>query len=117
VTANRSDDERVRRIGLNQAVYRTVNERVKAIAGTLKVTPERLLLVCECGDPACEERIELSCADYEALRSEPAFFAVVPGHAADSVETVIRRGAGFEVVRKKPGEPANLAAETDPRSG
>src|SRR5437588_2844657 len=104
---DRPDAERVRRIGLNQAVFRTVNERVEAIAGTLKVAPEQLLLVCECGDTACDERIELSRVDYEALRSDPSLFAVVPGHAAESIETVIRRAPGFEVVRKKAGKPAD----------
>ena len=110
-------DERARRIGLNQAVYRTVNERVEGIAATLKVAPAQLLLVCECGDSACSEQIELSHAEYEALRADPSLFAVVPGHAAETVETVVSRGPGVEIVRKKPGEPTEVAAETDPRSG
>jgi hypothetical protein len=77
--AEHPDRERVRRIGLNQAVYRTVNDRVQWIAATLKAAPAQLLLVCECGDITCDEQIELSRADYEAVRSDSSLFAVVPG--------------------------------------
>src|SRR5436305_10162856 len=109
--AEHPDRERVRRIGLNQAVYRTVNDRVEGIAATLKTGPAQLLLVCECGDISCDEQIELSRADYEPVRSDSSPFAVVPGHAADSIESVIRRGPRFELVRKKPAEQGAFGAD------
>src|SRR4051794_24630925 len=108
---------RTRRIGLNQALFRTLNERVETIAESLKATPEALRLVCECGNLACDARFEMSRDDYEAIRSDPSLFAVAPGHASESVESVLERRGTFEVVRKKQGEPAELAARTDPRSG
>jgi hypothetical protein len=52
-------------------------------------------------------------AEYEELRSEPDRFAVVPGHAVPTdVEEVVAHGTGWEMVRKRPGGPAELARET-----
>jgi hypothetical protein len=110
-----TDRERMRRIGLNEAIFREVNERVEAISDTLKAANDTLLLVCECGDSDCMERIQMPRVDYEELRSDPALFATVPGHAAESVESVVARRAAFDVVRKHRGLPEQLAVETDPR--
>jgi hypothetical protein len=110
-----TDAERTRRIGLNEALFREVNERVEGISRSLTVAAGELQLVCECGDGDCMERIRMSRGDYEALRADPALFAIVPGHGAESVETVVERRAGFDVVRKKPGRPEQIAVETDPR--
>jgi hypothetical protein len=38
------------------------------------------LLVCECGDEACAETLELSEVEYEAVRSHPRLYAVASGH-------------------------------------
>ena len=45
-------DERTRRIGLNEAVFREVNERIEGLAAEFKVG-EGLDLICECGDASC----------------------------------------------------------------
>ena len=74
-------------------------------------------LICECGDSACTGRLEMTRRAYEELRADPALFAVIPGHVAPDVEDVVRRGAGYEVVRKCEGKPARLAEATDPRRG
>ena len=42
---------------------------------------------------------------------DPTRFAVVPGHESPEVEYVVARHHGYEVVEKKPGEPAKTAAE------
>ena len=73
-------------------------------------------VICECGDPECAQQLTISVQEYEQLRSDPALFAVLPGHDAPDVETVVDRRAGFDVVRKHAGYPTRLAAETDPRS-
>jgi hypothetical protein len=110
------DADRARRVGLNEAVFREVNERVEAIAHTLSRPPQSLLLVCECGRIDCTERFEMSTTDYEALRSDPTLFAVAPGHGTPEVETVIAADGPFEVVRKVAGQATEIAVETDPRA-
>ncbi|MDQ3824123.1 MAG: hypothetical protein M3321_12870 [Actinomycetota bacterium] len=109
-------DERARRIGLNEALFREVNERVEGLARDFGVDDEPLELLCECGSAECVERIRMSTVEYQALRSDAARFAIVPGHEEPDVEHVVERHGGYDVVQKHPGTPMRLAAETDPRS-
>jgi hypothetical protein len=108
--------ERAERIGLNEAVFREVNERISDLAGQFGLDQEPLDLVCECGDPACVERISISRDAYEQLRSDPTHFAVFPGHEQPDVESVVERNGPYDVVRKHEGGPAEVARGTDPRS-
>jgi hypothetical protein len=108
--------ERGERIGLNEAVFREVNERISDLAGQFGLEEQPLDLVCECGDPACVERISMSRDAYEQLRSDSTHFAVFPGHELPDVEDVIARNGTYDVVRKHEGGPAEIAQRTDPRS-
>ena len=109
-------DDRHRRVGVNEALFREVNERIERASETLQVKGETLAILCECGDDACTERVEVALADYERVRNDPTLFFVRPGHETPEVEDVVERGADSDVVRKKPGEPAELARDLDPRS-
>jgi hypothetical protein len=110
-----STDERARRIGANEAIFREVNERLEAVAHDLGLDGQELDLLCECGDANCVERISIPAADYEALRANPTVFAVAPGHEQRDVEYVIERRKGYDVVQKREGLAARIAEETDPR--
>jgi hypothetical protein len=104
------------RIGLNEAVFREVNERINDLAEHFRLEDQPLDLVCECGDPTCVERITMSHEEYEELRSDPMHFAVYPGHEESDVEDILERRRGYDIVRKHEGEPAEIAERTDPRS-
>lgn len=103
------------RIGMNEAVFRSVNERIQEVANTFELDAEPLDLICECGNASCVERISLTTAEYEQLRSDSHQFAVAPGHVAPDVETVIARGERYDIVAKNRGIPEKIAEETDPR--
>jgi len=108
-------DERQRRVGLNETVFREVNERINDLVRTFGRAD--LKLICECGDRDCAETIEMSAADYEQVRADADQFAVRPGHEDASVESVIAHRETYDLIRKHPGEPAVLAAREDPRGG
>src|SRR4051812_50059128 len=108
--------EREERIGLNEAVFREVNERITDLAEQFHLEEQPLDLVCECGDPSCVERITLSREEYEEIRSDPTHFAVFHGHEIPDVEDIVDERRGYDIVRKHEGEPAALAERTDPRS-
>lgn len=108
-------NERDLRLGQNEAVYREVNERVLGINERFGIDDDRVSFICECGQLACAERIDLTVAEYEAVRSSPVRFALVRGHDDPSVETVVEQNERFAVVEKLPGGPAELAAAEDPR--
>src|SRR5438067_9239001 len=108
-------DEQARRIGLNEALFRQVNEEIESLnEGFGK--PVEMSVICECGDGQCVERIEISMADYERVRSDARMFIIVPGHELPDVESVMERAEGWSVVRKDAGPPTTVAERTDPRS-
>jgi hypothetical protein len=108
---------REERIGLNEAVFREVNERIGSLAETFQLEEQPLDLICECGDASCVKRIHMSRPEFESLRSESHQFAVYPGHAAPDVETVVARRDGYDIVKKDEGVPRVIAEQTDPRAG
>jgi hypothetical protein len=98
-------DERQRRIGKNEALFREVNERIERVTASL----------CECGDDSCTERIEVSLPEYDRVRQDSTLFFVCSGHEEPDVEIVVELNEGYDVVRKKAGPAAELARELDPR--
>jgi hypothetical protein len=108
-------DERARRIGENEALYRSVNEKIEALSAAFGVITETMSVVCECGNASCAEQIEVSIPDYERIRSDPTLFIIRPGHEIPDVEEVVERNHVFHVVRKVEGAAAALARKTDPR--
>jgi hypothetical protein len=107
-------EERARRIGLNEALFRQVNEAVADINDDFEASDFEI--VCECGDLGCSERIHITNAAYTALRGESHQFALVPGHEIPDVEQVIADEGGYYVVRKTAPEARELAERTDPNS-
>jgi hypothetical protein len=106
---------REERIGLNEAVFREVNERIEDLAETFDLKTQSLDLICECGDAACVERISMTPGEYEQIRSEAHQFAVHPGHEYADIESVVARLNGYDIVRKDRGVSAQIAEQTDPR--
>jgi hypothetical protein len=101
------------RLARNEALFREVNERVA------DVSPEgdgqgMVEFLCECADDACKEAIALLRSEYEAVRSDPRQFVVVPGHEVADIELVLTEGKRYAVVRKV-GAAGELAEATDPR--
>jgi hypothetical protein len=109
--------EREERIARNEALFRSVNERVRELAGAFASDeePEPVAFVCECGRADCATSVELTIAEYERVRADPAQFFVVPGHETQHVEHVVERHDRYDIVRKHAAE-AQIAIDTDPRS-
>jgi len=104
-----------------QNLYREVNERVAEVYSQFGsgVAGERMSelieLFCECGQQApCEERVNVSAATYERVRSDPTTFILLPGHGIAIVEDVIEQGDGF-LIAKNIGRAADIARAADPR--
>jgi hypothetical protein len=107
---------RERRIGLNEAVYREVNEKLRAVNEVFATITDTFEIMCECGHATCDERFSIAPDAYEELRRDPVLFAIVPGHEIPDVEEVVAETEAYAVVRKRSGDPAKLAVQTDPRS-
>ena len=109
-------DERERRIGENEALFRSVNEKVEELGESFSTITDTFVIVCECGTQSCMEQIELQLGEYERVRANPLHFLIKPGHEFREVEEVIERTDRYWVVEKNSGTPATVARETDPRS-
>jgi hypothetical protein len=106
---------RERQVAENEVRFRALNERLQEQAGTWQGTEGRLSVVCECGDEDCTVGIQLSAAEYEAVRAVETHFVVIRGHERTEIEDVVHASESWLVVRKR-GEAAEIAAETDPRA-
>ena len=107
-------DEREQRMAQNEALFREVNERVDAIAHKLGPdVPYEFL--CECANADCTFRVTLPTATYEAVRSDPTQFVLLPLHFTPEIEEVIVQEDTYWIVRKT-GEAAEYVARLDPRS-
>ena len=78
-------DERARRIGENEAVYRSINERIEALNESFGTLAESMTVICECGNLSCAQQIDLDPGTYERVRSDPTQFdANSPYYDAES---------------------------------
>lgn len=104
------------RLAENEALYRSVNERMESINESLE---DALQLpsewVCECADRGCATPIRATIAEYESVRANPRTFFVYPGHVTPSGERVVRGNERFTVVEKLYIR-AEVAEATDPRA-
>lgn len=109
-------DERRKRIGANEAIYRSINEKIEDLNLAFGMVTESMGIVCECGRLECTQQINLDIATYERVRSDPTLFVVVPGHEILDVESIVEPHESFSIIRKNPGGPAEVAEALDPRS-
>lgn len=99
-------DERHARQARNESLLRDVNERIAALdrraeAGWADGVPDRFQFRCECGAASeCHESVSMTLAEYEAVRTQPDRFVVVPGHEEPQIETPVAHYERYVVVDK-----------------
>ncbi len=103
------------RLAENEAVFRRANEHIDAKAVELDPDEDHVFLfLCECSRADCVDRVPLTRAEYEHVRSDPTQFVIIPGHEAAEIERVVEREDEYELVRKQ-GGAGQIAVATDPR--
>ena len=100
------------RLAMNEALFRDVNERIREISDSFGQKDATYDFLCECSDPACAERVVLTRAEYEHVRSDSTRFVVAKGHAVPEVESVIKHAKDHVVVEKE-GVAADIAIRLD----
>jgi hypothetical protein len=108
-------EERQRRVGHNEALYRSVNERIEELNETFGAVAGDFSVVCECGDLGCMEQIRVARDVYEHARASSHRFIVKPGHEMDDVEDVVETHLEYVLVEKAPATSRRVAEDTDPR--
>jgi hypothetical protein len=108
-------DHRAERVARNEATSREINERLER-AHEGDPSDRYLRMVCECGLAACDRMIAITTPEYERVRSDPRWFAVLREHVVPDAEIVLEEHDRFVVVTKREGKPAEIAEQQDPRS-
>jgi hypothetical protein len=103
--------DRTERIGMNEALFREVNERIDQLQSDLGGS-NTFEIVCECGTAECVERFSITNGEYETLRQDVHRFAVAPGHERPELERTVERRDGYLVVEKTDPDAAKAAEET-----
>jgi hypothetical protein len=111
---NESLEARQVRLGKNQSLFRSVNERVEKISEQ-QATLGPVDFLCECATPNCGSRIELAHGEYEAIRRNPAHFFVLPDHVFPEVENIVDDRGRYVVVEKF-GAAGRVASSIDART-
>jgi hypothetical protein len=89
------DELTQRRFIHNERMFREVNEKRRGATDAPVLT-----FVCECSDRACSDQIQLTLAEYEAVRCDPRQFLLIPGHELAEIERVVERHPQYEIVEK-----------------
>jgi hypothetical protein len=105
-------EEHRRRQAAAEANSRQVNEAIERGHGQ----DDSAVFVCECAYFGCNTTIEMSIADYEAVRTNFDRFLLAPGHEVEEIEEVVERHADYFVVVKDEGTPKLVSSATDERA-
>ena len=108
-------DERSRRLAVNEAFFRDVNERINDAATRWKDDGDTYDYLCECSNADCDFRVTMKVAEYEHARSDPTWFAVAPHHDLPEIEDIVARHDSYWIVRKR-GDTGEFVALLDPRT-
>jgi hypothetical protein len=109
------EDERMRRIGENEALYREVNERIEEINDAFGTISGVFDVRCECGSLECMEQVTIPREVYEQVRTNAARFIIKPGHEFSEAEHVVEHHELYVIVHKDPGPARRVAEETQTR--
>jgi hypothetical protein len=96
-------EPRVERIKANNQRFREANESIRDRADALGADMHRMPFLCECPVEDCVEILQLTRAQYSAVREHPRYFITAVGHeeAEKPVAEVVARNDGYVVVEKR----------------
>jgi hypothetical protein len=100
------------RIAQNEALCRSVNEKIEEVTGASG--GEYVSFICECGrDEHCTAEVPLMIPEYERVRSQDDRFLLKPGHETPDIERIVERTERYLIVDKIPA--AEAFVQEDPR--
>jgi hypothetical protein len=112
-------EERERRVVENEAKFRVLNERIRAVVrgdeAQFGEAVDEIFVVCECGEIDCTKTIGVPVSTYEWTRAASERFVVAAGHDLPDVERVVRVGDGYAIIEKL-GEARKAASDSDPNT-
>ena len=107
-------DVQAERAARNESLFREHNESVE-MDNAISQHSALAEWICECADEACAVPVQLTVAEYEAVREDATHFLVAPGeaHVTADIERVVKRER-YWIVEKR-GRAAEVSEKFDPR--
>jgi hypothetical protein len=102
------------RAGEIESLFRNVNDQIAEAADRFDV--ETAMFYCECHDPGCGERVELTLDEYEQVRARATRFVHAPDHVEHGFERVVAHRRGYAVVEKFGHALTGIVRRLDPRA-
>jgi hypothetical protein len=109
----RMQRDRAERVALIEAAFRIANERMAAWEEVPADAEE--LFFCECSKLDCRQKVPMTSALYETVRSQSQWFLIMPGHEVPDLEEVVQRGDAHWII-EKPELVGDIVRGTDPRT-
>ena len=97
-TATHNDREV--RAARNQALFRSVNEKLRALNQAFSELTETYAIACECADTTCVATLHISMEAYLDVRAHSSRFVVLADHVYPDVERVVGESDGYAIVEK-----------------
>jgi 5-bromo-4-chloroindolyl phosphate hydrolysis protein len=95
-----SQDERELRAARNQALFRSLNEKLREVSDALASMADEYVIACECANVNCVDTLSIRAHEYRQIRANPRHFAVLHGHVYPEVEVVVGETQAYVVVEK-----------------
>jgi hypothetical protein len=112
--APRDFGPRVTHEAVEQCALRDANESVER-ANATRSHARRVALRCECGDPTCLAAVEVTHAEYEAVRAYGSRFLIEPNHENPENSWVVCENARFAVIDVVVGDARYHVRARNPR--
>ena len=109
------DDATKARLAQNESFFRDVNDKINKKAESHGTDTHLYVFFCECSDPACVERVELTLSEYEHVRAEPTRFVVKNNHVVREIEHIVESVPDHMVIEKH-GEAGRVAVNLEAES-
>jgi hypothetical protein len=84
-----------------QRTSRAANERFHMILVDAAVREQLIPFLCECAEPDCLGRVEMTLADYGEIHVDREVFVIMRGHRIVDGERAIDTRAEFDVFKKE----------------
>jgi hypothetical protein len=84
----------------NQEIFKSANKRLEDAVEEAVSGDQRVPFLRECADDDCLERVEMTLAQFSAVRSHDNRFFVVPGHPLAEGEEILEEHDNFYVTEK-----------------
>ena len=102
----------------HQVEMRAANELASHLAlGPDTPWAQTLRLVCECGDPHCQEKLVATRGEYEAVRDLGSQFLIVDTHENPEMSVIVSTTAQFSIVDTIGRDARRIVLTDNPRQG